>query len=146
MVAQCVGAILVKADTLLLGRRAPHRKSYPNFWDIIGGHVEVGETLEQTLVREAEEEIGVTPVDFAKLTSLQFADGSGGASVLHIYRVDAWSGGIPAIRDDEHSDLRWFTVEAVCDLPDLASTEYRTVFRAIDRLRLRPRMKRRQRR
>jgi 8-oxo-dGTP pyrophosphatase MutT (NUDIX family) len=44
---------------------------------------------EQTLVREVEEEIGVTPVYFAKLISLQFSDGLAGAGELHIYRVDA---------------------------------------------------------
>jgi 8-oxo-dGTP diphosphatase len=135
----CVGAILVQVRTLLLGRRAPHRRSYPNCWDIIGGHVEAGETSEQTLVREVEEEIGVTPVDFAKLTSLQFADGLEGASELHIYRVDAWKGGVPTIRVDEHAELRWFTVEAACVLPNLASAEYPHVFRAIEQRRLRRR-------
>jgi len=72
---QCVGAILIQGGTLLLGRRASHLRSYPDCWDIVGGHVEAGETFEQTLVREVKEEIGVTPVDFAQLTSLQFADG-----------------------------------------------------------------------
>jgi 8-oxo-dGTP pyrophosphatase MutT (NUDIX family) len=133
MVVKCVGAILIQAETLLLGRRAPHLRSYPNCWDIIGGHVEAGETFEQTLVREAEEEIGVTPVAFIELASLQFAEGLSGTSELHVYRVDAWTGGAPAIRDDEHAELRWFTVEAACALPDLASVEYLPAFRAIRR-------------
>jgi len=120
-----VGAILLSRGTLLLGRRAPHR-SYPDCWDIIGGHVEPGETLEQTLAREAEEEIGVTPIQFAKLTTLH-AEGI----ELHIYRVDAWTGGSPALRGDEHAELRWFTVDAACALPNLATTEYIRVFRSL---------------
>lgn len=31
---------------------------FPNQWDLIGGHVEAGETPEQALVRETQEEIG----------------------------------------------------------------------------------------
>ena len=78
------------------------------------------------MVREVEEEIGVTPVDFTRLTSLQAEE-----IELHIYRVDAWSGGSPTIQDDEHVELRWFAVDAACALPNLASTEYIPVFRKL---------------
>ena len=120
-----VGAILLKDGALLLGRRAAHR-SYPDCWDIVGGHVEQGETIEHAMVREVEEEIGVSPVQFAKLTSL-YAEGI----ELHIYRVDAWTGGSPVLRNDEHAELRWFTVDAACALPNLATAEYVKVFREL---------------
>ena len=120
-----VGAILLSGGKLLLGRRAAHR-SYPDCWDIIGGHVEPGETIEQTLVREVEEETGVTPIQFAKLTTLH-AEGI----ELHIYRVDAWTGGSPALRGDEHVELRWFSVQAACALPNLATEQYVQVFREL---------------
>jgi mutator protein MutT len=118
-----VGAILLSGGKLLLGRRAAHR-SYPDCWDIIGGHVETGETIEQALSRELQEEIGVTPLQFARLTLLQGEDVE-----LHVYRVDAWSGGEPALRGDEHVELRWFSVDAACALPNLATVEYVRIFR-----------------
>ena len=93
---------------------------------IIGGHVELGESIEQALVREVEEEVGVTPTRFARLTSLHTA-----GIELQIYRVDAWTGGNPVLRNDEHVELRWLTVEAACALPNLATAEYLGVFRQL---------------
>ena len=55
----CVGAcILNQQGHLLVQKRAPDRKLFPNCWDIIGGHVEAGETLTATLAREIHEETG----------------------------------------------------------------------------------------
>jgi mutator protein MutT len=120
-----VGAILLKDGALLLGRRSAHR-SYPDCWDLIGGHVEPGETIEQALVREVEEETGAVPLQFAKLALLSADD-----IELHVYRVDAWSGGNPSLRGDEHVELRWFTVEAACALTTLASDEYIQIFQRL---------------
>ena len=120
-----VGAILLKDGALLLGQRAAHR-AYPDCWDLIGGHVAPGETIERALVREVEEEIGVTPAHFVRLTSLKAKNFE-----LHIYRVDAWTGGSPTLRGDEHVELRWFTVEEACALRNLAAAKYTRVFREL---------------
>ena len=42
-----------------------------------------------------------------------------------------WQGGPPAIRNHEHSDLRWFTVEEACALPNLAIPDYPALFRGL---------------
>jgi ADP-ribose pyrophosphatase YjhB (NUDIX family) len=47
----CVGALVVSDGLVLLGLRAPN-KSYPNCWDIFGGCVEAGESLDDALRRE----------------------------------------------------------------------------------------------
>ena len=66
----CALGILFKNGKILLGKRAKHRTSYPNVWDMIGGHCENTETLTQTLIRELQEEIGVTPIQFEHISTL----------------------------------------------------------------------------
>lgn len=53
-----VGGLLVRDGRVFVMRRAPDRRLFPGGWDIVGGHVEPGETLWQALAREIEEETG----------------------------------------------------------------------------------------
>lgn len=62
-----VGAALYREGQLLLGLRRPADDLYPGKWDVIGGHMQRGETLEQVLTRELEEELGVRPLRFSHL-------------------------------------------------------------------------------
>ena len=55
----CAGALIVDDDgRILVQRRSPHRRLFPDTWDIVGGHVEPGETLQEALHREVREETG----------------------------------------------------------------------------------------
>jgi 8-oxo-dGTP diphosphatase len=125
-------AILLDGERLLLGRRALHRRAYANRWDVIGGRVEEGETVEEALRRELAEEIGVIPTTYAPLGAIEDSNPEArGHSLYHMFVVTSWTGGQPMIRDDEHSALEWFTVEEACGLPELALAEYQSVFRSI---------------
>ncbi len=126
---EIVGGVLIRKRELLLGRRAPMKRICPNTWDALGGHREAGETLEQTLARELQEEIGVTPLAFAWIATLPFVH-DGRAAAFTLYRVDAWTGE-PVLANDEHTELRWFGIEEAAGLRDLAADEYREVFRSL---------------
>lgn len=57
----CVGAFIRdERNRVYVHRRSPDRRLLPGIWDVVGGHVERGETAEQTLAREVEEETGWT--------------------------------------------------------------------------------------
>jgi 8-oxo-dGTP diphosphatase len=57
---ECViGAVIVNAQgRAFVQKRSNARRLFPGCWDIVGGHVELGETLYEALQREIAEETG----------------------------------------------------------------------------------------
>ncbi|CAM5588150.1 Nudix hydrolase domain-containing protein OS=Streptomyces griseomycini OX=66895 GN=FHS37_001234 PE=4 SV=1 [Streptomyces griseomycini] len=54
-----VGAVILDGNGRAFAqRRAPDRRLFPDCWDVVGGHVEPGESLLGALVREVAEETG----------------------------------------------------------------------------------------
>lgn len=112
---------------MLLGRRSPAKKAWAGCWDIPGGHVEAGESLAVAFVREIEEEIGVVPRQFELIDERILRSGE----QYGIFRVDAWSGGEPALCNREHTELRWVTAVEACALRPLVLRSYPELFRTI---------------
>ena len=101
----CVGALLLREGRVLLGRRAPDRQWLPDAWDLFGGHVEPGETPDETLRRELAEELGVRALDWTWLDTL-----AGGDWRLRIAQVRTWEGEPYNRQPLEHTAIEW------CDL------------------------------
>ena len=128
-VRHCACGVLIEDGRILLGKRSPHRKMYLNAWDMIGGHQEDGETLDQTLVRELEEEIAVTPTAYREVTVIaERSPEIHGERAYHVFAVTAWRGPGPAMQGDEHTKIGWFAVEDALKL-DLAVPGYKVVLR-----------------
>ena len=123
-----VGALIVRDGMLLLGRRSAEKAVCPDTWDVIGGHVEAGESFEDALLREVEEEIGIRPLGYDKHSRHPLPQGG----VLVLFQIVSWAGGEPRLRNDEHVELRWFPIRAACRLTQLAAPEYVPIFRSLE--------------
>jgi len=112
-----VGA-LVREGRALLVHRSPHRRAYPNVWDLPGGHIEAGESERRALEREMHEELGVE-IGTDSLSHLcRLNAGRGGELVLlSAWLVSDWRGTPKNVAPDEHDAIRWFRPE---ELPPLA--------------------------
>jgi len=112
----CVGALVLNHEGRLLAqKRAPDRKLFPNRWDIIGGHVEPGETLITALERELREETGW---ELARIVSL-----------FHVFEWETELEGIrcefdflvevegdlehPRLEEGKHTAFRWLSLDEV---------------------------------
>jgi mutator protein MutT len=84
---------LLRGDELLLAMKK--RGFGAGKWNGIGGKVDAGETLEQAMVRECQEEIGTTPLSYDKVALHTFyAPYKGEPSQIftHTYLCSEWQG------------------------------------------------------
>jgi len=100
----CSGFVVVKGDTVLLLRRAhPPRIGW---YDIPGGFMEAGETLEGGARRELSEETGLR-VGQAEWLGFYwdeyFLKGFGRFPTMNFYFVACWTKGVPQASDDAAS-------------------------------------------
>ena len=132
MTHEVVAALIIRSERILLGKRAADRAFYPGVWDLFGGHVEPGEQHRQTLARELEEELGITPTQwtFLETLSLPIPSEMAGASellIVHLYLVQAWTGTPVSRQPEEHSTIDWFDLTQATRLP-LADPIYPSLF------------------
>ncbi len=119
-----VGAILYGPRGLLLGRH--HRGT----WELPGGTVEPGESLQETVVRELAEETGIdaSPADVQLLgTLLDHVDGV--VRVTVPARVTAWRGEPADQPGEKVGDWRWFALDRLPENLFVCSAQGLTAWR-----------------
>lgn len=110
-----VAVALVDADRRVLIAQRPEGKPLAGLWEFPGGKLEEGETPEQALIRELEEELGIAtksaclaPVSFASHSYESFH------LLMPLYVCRKWQG-TPVAR--EHAALKWVRPQALRDYP-----------------------------
>ncbi|MFB7958445.1 NUDIX hydrolase [Streptomyces sp. NPDC056045] len=107
-----VGAVVLDRNGKVFAqKRSPDRRLFPNCWDIVGGHVEPGESLLDALAREVEEETGWHLRSVRRLLGITTWTGDDGAGERHEadYLVEV-DGDLnrPALEWSEHTAYDWF--------------------------------------
>ncbi|MFI6507224.1 NUDIX domain-containing protein [Streptosporangium sp. NPDC050855] len=111
-----VGAVLVNPrGEVFLQRRAPHVRLFPGCWDIVGGHVEEGETLCAALAREIEEETGWRLVRVDGMVDVFDWDGGDGERRREIDVLATVEGDLtrPTIEREKFVEARWLDETAL---------------------------------
>ena len=104
-----VVAALIWDENRFLACQRPAHKARGLLWEFVGGKVEPGETKEQALIRECQEELAVTVSvqDVFMEVDHVYPD-----LTVHLTLFNASiAEGTP--QKIEHNDLRWITVEEI---------------------------------
>ncbi len=100
MAINTVVAIFLNGGKLLMERRSGDRKVYAGFLMCPSGHVEVGETLEQALAREMQEELGIRVTASKPLFSIDDTDPFSKKDFTHNFmRVERYTGDISETKE-----------------------------------------------
>ena len=107
-------ALIAKDGKFLVTKRMATDDYMPGLWDLPGGTVEAGETVEQGLAREVAEESGLTvrigaPISvYTTLAQLPARQ-----NVTIVFACDWLSGDVVL---SEHDEFRWVTREELVEL------------------------------
>lgn len=102
---------LVKGDQILLAMKK--RGFGAGKWNGVGGKIETGESIEEALVRECQEEIGVTPTSWKPVAELDFVqDATSDPWHMYVYAYISYDWeGEPA--ESEEMNPEWFTLDNI---------------------------------
>jgi 8-oxo-dGTP diphosphatase len=128
-----VGGVLIRDGKVLLIRRG--KPPLYGRWVVPGGTVELGESLEQALVREMREETGLEVVPLEILTVFDRIERDGDRVVYHYVIVDylcRWLGG-EALAASDALEAAWAALDDLprFDLPEKALEVVQNAFRRV---------------
>ncbi|MDZ5474014.1 (deoxy)nucleoside triphosphate pyrophosphohydrolase [Bacillus sp. 31A1R] len=122
-----VGAVITyERGEILCALRSP-KMSSPNVWEFPGGKIEKGESPEEALIREIQEELGCAIKVYEQIEDSKFAKEKFIINLL-TYKAEIVQG---EPRAKEHQELKWVTKQELSRL-DWAPADLPTVKKIVD--------------
>jgi len=115
-----VGAALLvweseKRERILVGKG--HSSDAEEIYALAGGHVENGETLVQSALRESLEESGVSVNEPSLLTVYEFYNESKRRQFITVAFEGIWDGSTPKPEKGKRESWHWMSIAEAMDLP-----------------------------
>jgi 8-oxo-dGTP diphosphatase len=107
-------ALILRGEEVLICQRRPDQPMALK-WEFPGGKMETGESAEQALKRELDEELGIDAQIGTRVAHTRHTYRSGGAVDLQFFAVHSFQG---ELRNVIFNDMRW------CPLRDLPTYDF----------------------
>ena len=110
--------IIKKNNEILLLKRAVNQRIWGDHWHCVTGTIELGETPQQAIAREAKEEVGIDITEPELVTTLSVDQNSilnlgerfRSLELFFLYQLQ--DNDIPTnVEPDKHSSLEWFSID-----------------------------------
>ncbi len=116
-------ALIVRDNEVLIGQRRPNQPM-ALLWEFPGGKIEAGESPQQALARELQEELGIQAAVGPKVIHIRHNYRHGGAVDLQFFAVREFEG---EIQNQIYEQIRWVK------LTDLTSYDFLAADRGLIR-------------
>ena len=101
-VTEVAVGVLVRADGTFLLTSRPAGKPYAGYWEFPGGKLEAGESVEQALCRELDEELGIR-IGAVHPWQTEMVDYPHALVRLHFCKVYEWAGELQMREGQQHA-------------------------------------------
>lgn len=110
-------ALILRGDTVLICQRRADQPMALK-WEFPGGKIEPGETAEQALARELDEELGIQATVGAPVVRIRHTYRNGGAVDLQFFSVLTFEG---ELENRIFNEFRWATLKSLPEFDFLAA-------------------------
>lgn len=115
------------SNQLLIAKRAKTKNFLPDKWELLGGHTEFGETLQESLIRELKEELQIDIIVEDPFYAFTYVSGD-----IHTVEVDFFArisdnSSQIILNPEDHSEYNWIKADEVDQYFDQNDEERKAV-------------------